>query len=104
MTQAASSSFRASRTLSESHKRQIEVLRILSGAIAQPPQPRQYEISEIAQLTNMEDEREVQRYLLILEGQKLVTPYPRGDFTSTRWQITRRGVKAMRTIVRSVLQ
>lgn len=86
----------ASRTLSESHMRQIEILKVMSQQTS--TEPRQYEISEIATLSQMKDEKEVQRYLLILEGQKLVSPHPKGDFTSSRWQITRQGMRAMRSI------
>lgn len=94
--------FKTSRTLSEAHVRQIEVLKVLCER--GHGTKRQVEITEIADLCGVRDEKEVQRHLLILEGQKLVTPFPEGDFTSTRWQITRHGVKTMRTIEDSVLQ
>ena len=61
------------------------------------------EISEIAEKSGLSDEREVQRYLLILEGQKLVSPFPEGDFTSSRWYITTEGIRAIRTITGSVV-
>ena len=99
-----SDSFRASRTLSESHKYQIQVLRSLCAEEQQKRlnAARQYELSEIAVMSGLDDEKEVQRYLLILEGQKLVSPFPEGDFTSRRWQITTAGLKAMKRINRSV--
>ena len=62
----------------------------------------QYHINEISELSGVNDEKEVQRYLFILEGQKLVAPYPAGDFTSRTWHITKRGMKAMKTITSTV--
>ena len=56
------------------------------------------DITEMVELSGIEDGKEVQRYLFILEGQKLVAPYPRGDFTSSKWQITEQGIRALRLI------
>ena len=97
---------KSKRSLSDSHKNQIEVLSLLSKHISTSSvsDAKQYEIAEIAELTGLSDEREVQRYLLILEGQKLVAPFPEGDFTSSRWRITREGVRAMKTISQALLQ
>lgn len=90
------------RVISDSHRNQIAVLRTLSRASVQ--EIRQYEINEIAELSGVGDEKEVQRYLLILEGQKLVAPFPEGDFTSNRWHITREGIRAMKSIPKALLQ
>ncbi len=99
-----SPSIKSHRTLSDSHKKQIELLQLMSDYIAVATGPKQFEISEIASLASFDDEKEVQRYLLILEGQKLVSPYPQGDFTSSRWQITKQGIRAVRTISRATVQ
>lgn len=103
-TSSDSSNNKTHRTLTESHKRQIELLQIMSDHISPTPETRQFEISEISQMTTFNDEKEVQRYLLILEGQKLVSPYPKGDFTSNRWYITKQGLRAVRTITRATVQ
>jgi hypothetical protein len=107
---------RSSRTISDAHLRQIEILRVMAGKsremaaekaqlhVNTQARLRQFEISEITELCGFIDEREVQRYLLILEGQKLVTPLPEGDFTSNRWQITTDGVRTLRTIEESSIQ
>ena len=60
----------------------------------------QYErdINEIAELSGLVDEKETQRYLYILEGHKLVTPKPAGDFTSKMWALTDDGVKTFKQI------
>lgn len=96
--------YKSSRTLSESHMQQIQVLRVLSKTQPAAGHPRQYEIAEIAELTGLQDEKEVQRHLLILEGQKLVAPHPEGDFTSTRWHITKEGARCVKTISRTSVQ
>ena len=87
--------------LSESHRNQIQVLRLLSGTNGRQSS-QQYEITDIARMSGVKDEKEVQRYLLILEGQKLVSPFPEGDFTSRRWQITSQGMQAMKKIARTI--
>ena len=65
---------------------------------------REFHINEIATQSGLNDERETQRCLYILEGQKLVTPLPPGDFTSKTWQITKDGLRALNTISRSAIQ
>jgi len=86
------------RKLSCSHNNQISVLRTLSYKGFTHTPPRQFQINEIAELSGVCDEKEVQRYLFILEGQKLVAPFPEGDFTSKVWHITKVGQRALRTI------
>jgi hypothetical protein len=90
------------KNVSESYLNQIQVLKTLSRE--NPPAPRPYQLNEIAELSGLRDEREVQRYLFILEGQKLVAPHPAGDFTSKTWQITRDGMRALKVIQRSSVQ
>lgn len=92
------------KNVSESYLNQITVLKTLSREGAAPTTPRPYQLTEIAELSGLRDEREVQRYLFILEGQKLVAPHPAGDFTSKTWQITRDGMRALRVIQRSAVQ
>jgi DNA-binding transcriptional ArsR family regulator len=90
--------------INETHLRQISVLRILSGEIPTvSAEPKAFQIDEIAELGGL-DERETQRHLFILEGQKLVSPQPIGDFTSKTWQITRNGIRALKTFERSSIQ
>ncbi len=106
MTQASSgqSHLRTSRTLSEAHRRQIEILQAMAEHITTQGQSRQFEINELCVLSTVKDEKELTRYLLILEGQKLVSPYPEGDFTSSRWIITKEGMKAVRMFTRPTVQ
>lgn len=118
MTSAEANDNGVERRLSDSHSHQINVLKTLSGsslirrseaaiiavrgAVAEPP--RHFDINEIAEMSGLKDEKEVQRYLFILEGQKLVAPFPEGDFTSKTWHITKNGVKALKTIQTSTIQ
>jgi hypothetical protein len=89
--------------LSPSSISQIQILHALAsspstGAV----EPGRLEINEIAQRSGLGDEKETQRFLFILEGQKLVTPFPEGDFTSKIWQITSQGVQTLRQISSSM--
>lgn len=99
-----SKGIKSSRTLSTSHLQQIRVLQILSKSSSNKEHPKFFEIAEIAELSGSADEREIQRQLLILEGQKLVAPNPEGDFTSTRWHITGEGIRAVKTISKAMVQ
>jgi DNA-binding IclR family transcriptional regulator len=83
--------------LSPSSVSQIQILHALASS-TESPEPRRLEITEIAQRSGLVDEKETQRFLFILEGQKLVTPFPEGDFTSKIWQITSQGVQTLRQI------
>lgn len=56
------------------------------------------EISDIANVTGIRSNEEVQRALYILEGKSLVTPEPAGDLTSSQWQITDVGRRAVDVI------
>jgi hypothetical protein len=83
--------------LSPSSVSQIQILHALASS-PESSEPRRLEITEIAQRSGLVDEKETQRFLFILEGQKLVTPFPEGDFTSKFWQITTQGVQTLRQI------
>ena len=85
--------------LSPSSVSQIQILSALAPEGAPvAAEPRRLQINEIAELSGLRDEKETQRFLFILEGQKLVTPFPEGDFTSKVWQITTQGVQTLRQI------
>lgn len=75
---------------------QINVLRALSNQRSVASEPRALQIDEISELSGVRDEKEIQRYLFILEGQKLVSPQPEGDFTSKMWVITRDGQRVVK--------
>lgn len=100
------SSAKLPKNISDNHLHQINVLKALSGVAAeiQPTEPKQLQIHEISAKSGLKDEKETQRYLFILEGQKLVTPLPAGDFTSRTWQITKQGIKAVKMIQKSQVQ
>ena len=83
--------------LSETYRHQINIMRALTtGTITHDARPVQLE--QIAEASGLKDEPETQRFLYILEGQKLVAPHPAGDFTSRHWQITQDGLKALKSI------
>jgi hypothetical protein len=88
--------------INDTYVHQINVLKALSSTTVVSSEPKQYQISEITEQSGLADERETQRYLFILEGQKLVSPFPEGDFTSKTWQITRHGLKTLKSIYRSL--
>lgn len=91
------------RTVSPIYRSQIQILSSLNSLDPSTSEPRIFQIDEIAERSGVIDEREIQRYLFILEGQKLVSPQPEGDFTSKSWVITRTGMKALRTIRRATV-
>ena len=85
--------------LSPASVSQIQILNALAPASPIGPiEPRRLQINEIAELSGLRDEKETQRFLFILEGQKLVSPFPEGDFTSKTWQITNQGVQTLKQI------
>jgi hypothetical protein len=98
------SQYKTSRTLTDAHKRQIEILQVMAEHISVQGQSRQFEISELCTISTIKDEKEMTRFLLILEGQKLVSPYPEGNFTSSRWILTKEGSKAIRMFTRPTVQ
>ena len=68
--------------LTPSSMSQIQILNALAPHSTATPDSRRLQITEIAQISGLVDEKETQRFLFILEGQKLVSPFPEGDFTS----------------------
>lgn len=74
---------------------QVAVLKSMLGKATFKPDgdiiPNPFRIHEIAEISGLNDEKEAQRVLFILEGQKLVTPLPEADLTSKVWQITTLG-------------
>jgi hypothetical protein len=91
----AKGSSKPRKIVGEAYLNQITILRSL---LAESGPSRQYQINEIAERSGLRDEKEIQRYLYILEGQKLVSPFPEGDFTSKTWFITKDGMRALKTI------
>lgn len=92
------------KSVSEAFAHQISVLKALSKHTIVSSEPRQLQIDEIAALSGVKDEKEIQRYLFILEGQKLVAPFPAGDFTSKTWHITRDGMRAVKKVSSATVQ
>ncbi|MCB0319410.1 MAG: hypothetical protein KDD60_00710 [Bdellovibrionales bacterium] len=105
------------RKMTDSHLNQIAVLRVMAGpAVVSAPSNNSQtaqitggnmsrtvstshlQIEEICDESRLNDEKEVQRILFILEGQKLVAPHPEGDFTSRIWHITSKGRQALKNI------
>jgi hypothetical protein len=95
--ESSSSSSSKKKRLSPSSISQIQILHALASS-SDSSENRRLDISEIAQRSGLGDEKETQRFLFILEGQKLVTPFPERDFTSKIWQITSQGVQTLRQI------
>jgi DNA-binding IclR family transcriptional regulator len=94
-----STSGQKNKRLSPSSISQIQILNALAnGNNGGNTEPRSLEITEIAERSGLRDEKETQRFLFILEGQKLVTPCPPKDFTSKIWQITSQGVQTLKQI------
>jgi hypothetical protein len=84
------------KNLSESSLKQITIMKALYTDESSSDYER--DLNEITELSGMEDEKETQRYLYILEGHKIVTPKPAGDFTSKFWALTEDGVKTYKQI------
>ncbi|HMO02552.1 MAG TPA: hypothetical protein PKD37_03965 [Oligoflexia bacterium] len=57
-------------------------------------------VVEIAKRSAIGDEKETIRYLYILEGQRLVSPQPPGDFTAKFWAITPQGLDLLKSVVK----
>lgn len=90
------------KVISESYTQQINVLKTLSAEGKHSSLP--CELAQIAERSGLRDEKEVLRYLYILEGQKLVSPQPEGDFTSKTWFITKDGVRALGLVSQGTVQ
>lgn len=100
-TGSSGSEGKKQKTLTQAHLNQISVLKAMSEN--EGPAPRQFQITEIAERSGVKDEREIQRYLFILEGNKFVSPTPPGDFTSRTWVITKDGQDALRSLNKALL-
>lgn len=92
-----SSNKKTVKNLSDSSLKQITIMKALYANNTSTLN-LQKELNEIAELSGLQDEKETQRYLYILEGHKLVTPKPAGDFTSKYWALTDDGVKTYKQI------
>lgn len=77
---------------------ELAVLKTLSERLEHNKQRPVTEIAEISAASGIHNSEEVQRALFILEGKNLVEPEPRGDLTSSNWQITETGVMALQMI------
>jgi hypothetical protein len=75
---------------------EFSVLEYLRDRKAQVPSTS--EVTEISSNTGIKNNDEVLRALYTLEGKSLVSPEPRGDFTSNIWQITDIGIRALHVI------
>ena len=84
--------------VSDTFKKQIGILRALSNSTITGSDSRPVLIDDLTDSSGVQDEKEAQRILYILEGQKLVAPHPAGDFTSRHWQITPDGVRALKSV------
>ncbi len=91
------------KNISKSHINQILVLRTMNQKEPGTAEPRTLQIDEISEQSGLRDDRETQRNLFILEGQKLVSPQPDGDFTSKSWVITPHGLMVLKTIKKAVV-
>jgi hypothetical protein len=92
------------RELSPAFLHQVRILAALSPAVGGESEAiRPLRIEEVSALSGITDERETQRLLYVLEGQKLVSPIPVRDLTSRTWQITVEGLKTLRGIQENYL-
>lgn len=92
------------RELSPAFLHQVRILHALSPAVGSESEAiRPLRIEEVSALSGITDERETQRLLYVLEGQKLVSPIPERDLTSRTWQITTEGLKTLRGIQENYL-
>lgn len=101
MNKAAAGSAKQKRPMSDAHLHQISVLRAMwyrDTTNSSRPECKPLLITEIILRSGLSDEKDVQRALYILEGQKLVSPHPEGDFTSKTWLLTSDGLKALHLI------
>ncbi len=89
------------KNVNEPYLNQISVLKTLAndGSInSEGTFTKHWQIFDLVERSGIKDEKEMLRLLYILEGQKLVSPVPPGDFTSKIWSITKDGVRALRSI------
>ena len=98
---SSSSSSSKKQRLSAASVSQIQVLSCLAVGCEDGSEAKKLQIQEISDLSGL-DEKETLRFLYILEGQKLVSPFPPGDFTARIWNITDQGLETLRHISKSV--
>lgn len=80
----------------ERYQTQVDVLDFMVKNAART-EVRQFQLRDIADRVKRE-EKDVLRSLYVLEGHKLVTPLPPGDFTSKTWCVTEMGFTAMKSL------
>ena len=85
-------------------KLELVILDFLVSRHSSNPAKVTAEITEIASGIGVRDADEVLRALYTLEGKSLVSPEPRGDFTSNQWIITEVGLRAIDVLRPSLLQ
>lgn len=77
------------------NRRQLEIIQFMhKTAVTSEMQPEEatYTVKEIASGSRLSDPEEVLRTLYIMEGQRMVSPYPEGDFTASHWNLTSYGI------------
>lgn len=84
------------------YKNLYRILKTMSQPSESGEIPRRFTVTEISVLSSLQDEKETLRHLFILEGQKLVSPYPKTDLTSKQWNITSAGFEALELMGRSL--
>jgi hypothetical protein len=88
--------------VSDSSVNLIQVLKGMSPTSPRAHLPAAMTIPTICERSAIADDKELIRYLYILEGQKLVSPCPPGDFTAKEWTITDEGLRALKVISQSM--
>lgn len=88
--------------LTPSSVSQIQILSAMADGVSEGGEAKRYQIHEVAELSRLADEKETLRFLYILEGQKLVSPFPPGDFTARVWYITDQGIETLKQITKSI--
>ncbi len=84
------------------YKRQFELLEYMYKDAEKQglaPTEANYTVKIMAEGSKLKNEDEILRFLYIMEGQKLVSPYPHGDFTSDFWCLTAYGEDIARKLV-----
>ncbi len=76
--------------LNEAEVKTFQLL-IALGSYAKSKGKRLFRLSEVGAISGINDQRELTRYLYRLEGHKLVSADPPGNFTSENWYVTDEG-------------
>ena len=88
------------------YKRQFELVKFMHRNADQQscaPTEAQYTVADMVEGTDIGTADEVLRALYIMEGQKMVTPFPIGDFTSSHWCLTDGGADIASKLIRGVV-